>query len=125
MKAALTLEHRVTLWSALVVAVSLLVCGGGGAWFLHRQAVAQLDRQLQQVAAQFVFERFYRAEHEGRVPGHGLGLSIARELARAHEGSLELARADESETVFRLMLPVVPAGTGVMAGERSNAARQI
>lgn len=53
MIAALTLERRVTLWSALVVALSLLSCGGGGAWFLYHQEVAQLDRQLRQVADQF------------------------------------------------------------------------
>lgn len=53
MKAALTLERRVTIWSAVVVALSLFSCGGGGAWFLYHQEVAQLDRQLRQVAEQF------------------------------------------------------------------------
>ena len=36
-----------------------------------------------------LFERFYRVRGGGRVPGHGLGLSIARELARAHGGDVE------------------------------------
>lgn len=53
MKGGFTLERRVTLWSALVVALSLLTCGGGGAWFLYAQEVAQLDRRLQEVAQQF------------------------------------------------------------------------
>jgi len=37
-----------------------------------------------------VFERFYRARGDEQTPGHGLGLSIARELARAHGGDLTL-----------------------------------
>ncbi len=53
----LTLEGRVTVWSALVVALSLLTCGGGGAWFLYHQAARQFDRQLEQVADQF-FEQW-------------------------------------------------------------------
>jgi signal transduction histidine kinase len=38
------------------------------------------------------------------VSGHGLGLAISRELARAHHGSLALVRSDAEETVFRLAL---------------------
>jgi signal transduction histidine kinase len=34
----------------------------------------------------------------------GLGLYIAREIVRAHEGEIE-ARSDESETVFAVRLP--------------------
>ncbi|MBI5688719.1 MAG: HAMP domain-containing protein [Verrucomicrobia bacterium] len=64
MNGSLTLERRVTVWSAVVVACSLFVCGGGGAWFLYHQEVAQLDRRLQQVAAQF-FEQ--RRLHGGAV----------------------------------------------------------
>jgi signal transduction histidine kinase len=40
-----------------------------------------------------------------RVPGHGLGLSIARELARAHGGDVELVRSDGSWTEMRVRLP--------------------
>jgi signal transduction histidine kinase len=55
--------------------------------------------------ASHIFERFYRARADGRIPGHGLGLSIASELARAHGGELELARSDSEWTEFRLRLP--------------------
>ncbi|PYI75090.1 MAG: hypothetical protein DMF04_11205, partial [Verrucomicrobia bacterium] len=37
--------------------------------------------------------------------GHGLGLSIARELAFAHGGELSLMRSDAEWTEFRLTLP--------------------
>src|SRR5262245_51683108 len=52
-----------------------------------------------------LFERFYRLRGRVRVPGHGLGLSIARELARAHGGDVELVRSDESWTEMRVRLP--------------------
>jgi signal transduction histidine kinase len=52
-----------------------------------------------------LFERFYRVRGGERVPGHGLGLSIARELARAHGGDVELLRSDDSWTEMRVRLP--------------------
>lgn len=58
-----------------------------------------------------IFDRFARGDdarsHESDVltGGAGLGLSIAQWIARAHGGSLELARSDQSGTVFVLKLP--------------------
>ncbi|UMR30884.1 ATP-binding protein [Massilia sp. MB5] len=54
-----------------------------------------------------LFDRFYRADHahNRRIPGVGLGLSLAREIARAHGGELLLAEADQKSTCFRLCLP--------------------
>jgi signal transduction histidine kinase len=52
-----------------------------------------------------LFERFYRVRGGERVPGHGLGLSTARELARAHGGDVELVRSDDSWTEMRVRLP--------------------
>jgi signal transduction histidine kinase len=54
-----------------------------------------------------IFERFYRVRGGERVPGHGLGLSTARELARAHGGEVELVRSDSSWTEMRVRLPQV------------------
>ena len=54
-----------------------------------------------------LFERFYRVCGGERVSGHGLGLSIARELARAHGGDVELMRSDCTWTEMRLRLPKV------------------
>jgi signal transduction histidine kinase len=56
---------------------------------------------------ELLFERFYRVCGGERVPGHGLGLSIARELARAHGGDVELVRSDGSWTEMRVRLPKV------------------
>jgi len=54
--------------------------------------------------APHVFERFYRARGNEQTPGHGLGLSIARELARAHGGDLTLVRSRADWTEFCLRL---------------------
>ena len=53
-----------------------------------------------------VFERFYRARGNEQTPGHGLGLSIARELARAHGGDLTLIESQEDWTQFCLHLSI-------------------
>lgn len=55
--------------------------------------------------AAHIFERFYRARPDARIPGHGLGLSIACELAKAHGGELELVFSNPEWTEFRLQLP--------------------
>ncbi|WP_332853191.1 sensor histidine kinase [Duganella sp. S19_KUP01_CR8] len=54
-----------------------------------------------------LFDRFYRADqaHQRRVPGVGLGLSLARDIAVAHGGSLVLADAEPGQVRFRLSLP--------------------
>jgi signal transduction histidine kinase len=71
--------------------------------------------------ASHIFERFYRARADGRIPGHGLGLSIASELTRAHGGELEMIRSDSEWTEFRLRLPresvsLAPPSSAVIAG---------
>ena len=55
-----------------------------------------------------VFERFYRANKSRNrsIDGAGLGLSLAREIARAHGGTLELENSSAGQTVFCLTLPV-------------------
>jgi signal transduction histidine kinase len=54
-----------------------------------------------------IFEKFGRASVEaGTKPGTGLGLFIARSIAEAHGGSLEVDSAPEQGSVFRLELPL-------------------
>ncbi|MGH2511613.1 MAG: sensor histidine kinase [Candidatus Limnocylindrales bacterium] len=52
-----------------------------------------------------IFERFYRLPGHARVTGTGLGLPIARELARAMGGELEVASVLDSGSSFVLALP--------------------
>ena len=52
-----------------------------------------------------VFERFYRSPStRQQVPGSGLGLSIASNIAHAHNGDLAVT-SKPGETTFRLTLP--------------------
>jgi two-component system, OmpR family, sensor kinase len=57
-----------------------------------------------------IFERFYRADsartHRGEPDGGaGLGLALARWIAEAHGGHLELVRSSEQGTTFAAFLP--------------------
>ncbi len=55
-----------------------------------------------------IFERLYRSPSvHHRIPGSGLGLSIAQGIARAHHGDLSVT-SRPGETTFRLTLPVEP-----------------
>jgi signal transduction histidine kinase len=56
--------------------------------------------------APHIFERFYRGRSDARIPGQGLGLTTACELAKAHGGELELIRSDAEWTEFKLSLPI-------------------
>ena len=57
--------------------------------------------------AAHLFKRFYRGASAGDIRGHGLGLSIAQELTRAHGGELTLVSSDAEWTTFRARLPAV------------------
>ena len=52
-----------------------------------------------------IFERFYRMPGHDRITGTGLGLPIARELARAMGGDLDVASVPGSGSSFVLALP--------------------
>ncbi len=52
-----------------------------------------------------VFDRFYRAPSARGVPGSGLGLSIVRQIAESHGGTIAAEAAAGGGTVMRLRLP--------------------
>lgn len=56
-----------------------------------------------------LFERFYRVRDDERIGGSGLGLSTARELARAHGGEVALLRSDATWTELSVKLPQAAA----------------
>jgi signal transduction histidine kinase len=53
-----------------------------------------------------IFEKFGRVSGDQSKPGTGLGLFIARSIAEAHGGSLDVHSRPGSGVVFRLALPV-------------------
>jgi two-component system sensor histidine kinase MprB len=52
-----------------------------------------------------VFDRFYRSPVSRTMPGSGLGLSIVRQVAERHGGSVEAARVEGGGAEFRMRLP--------------------
>lgn len=56
-----------------------------------------------------IFEKFGRVSGEHAKPGTGLGLFIARSIAQAHGGTLEVHSAPSEGAMFALVLPIEPS----------------
>ena len=79
-----------------------------GGWVIL--AIGNTGGPIPPAAQEHIFERFHRGAVGENVPGHGLGLNLARELARLHRGELRLARSDETWTEFEVRFrPAQPA----------------
>jgi len=52
-----------------------------------------------------VFERFYRADSTGKIPGTGLGMSIVREIIEIHGGEVNVESKLGEGTTVTLWLP--------------------
>jgi two-component system sensor histidine kinase BaeS len=56
-----------------------------------------------------VFDRLWRGPGAAQTAGSGIGLAVAAELARAHEGRIEVASELGRGSRFTLILPLAPA----------------
>ncbi len=55
----------------------------------------------------YIFDRFYRADRSRkRESGSGLGLSISRWIAEAHQGSIEVISQPAQGSMFTIKLPI-------------------
>lgn len=64
--------------------------------------VGNTGEPIPATAQAHIFERFHRGTMGENVPGYGLGLNLARELARLHRGELRLVRSDAERTEFEV-----------------------
>jgi signal transduction histidine kinase len=60
-----------------------------------------------------IFERFHHSSTPSAVSGHGIGLNLARELARLHGGDLCLVRSENDWTEFEVRFSAVDGVNGV------------
>lgn len=68
-----------------------------------------------------LFEPFYRGEGAGRVRGSGLGLTIVRQIVKAHGGEVTVDNNRTRGAAFTIVLPAIPAPVPMhgMAGEHA------
>jgi signal transduction histidine kinase len=89
-----------------------------GGWV--RLTIGNTGPPIAPAMQEHIFERFHRGAVGENVPGYGLGLNLAKQLAGLHQGDLRLVRSDEAwtefEVRFRLIEPgPAPAGAGATA----------
>jgi len=85
-----------------------------------RLSVADTGTGISPADLPYIFDRFYRAEksrwrkptanHAGSGAGAGLGLSIARWIAEAHNGRIEVESQVGQGSAFHIWLPLDQAG---------------
>lgn len=65
------------------------------------QGIGMTPEQLERA-----FERFYRADASGNIPGTGLGLSLVKEIAELHKGRATLISTPGQGTTASLWIPL-------------------
>ncbi|HEX2202685.1 MAG TPA: HAMP domain-containing sensor histidine kinase [Longimicrobium sp.] len=83
---------------------------GGASWAVVR--VADTGPGIPPEQREAVFDEFSRLDEGAAVQGHGLGLAIARRIARLLGGDLGLEETEGPGAVFVLRLPCAAEGGG-------------
>jgi signal transduction histidine kinase len=78
--------------------------------------IGNSGRSIPGPAQEHIFERFHRGAMGEDVPGHGLGLNLARELARLHGGDLRLLSSVEDWTEFEVRFRLARQTAGTTTG---------
>jgi signal transduction histidine kinase len=55
-----------------------------------------------------IFERFYRADTTGKIPGTGLGMSIVKEIVSHHQGLIDILSKPGEGTTVKVWIPRTP-----------------
>ena len=72
---------------------------------IEDQGIGMTTEQLERV-----FEKFYRADPSGKIPGTGLGMAIIKSIIEQHGGTIEIASEYGKGTQVMLYLPVIDGG---------------
>ena len=117
-RAVTNLLDNAAKWSPPLGAVTVRL--HGGELYVADQGHGIADEDLPHV-----FDRFYRSPEARTMPGSGLGLSIVRQVAERHGGTVAVERAPGGGAAFRFAVPgrVPSAGAGgdtVMDGSQGT-----
>ena len=92
--------------SGEAVDVSLKKCGcigtDGPSIIVEDNGLGMSSEQLTRV-----FERFYRVDSSGNIPGTGLGMSIVKEIVDMHNGKIEIESKEGIGTKVTICLPYI------------------
>ncbi|TBO34389.1 PAS domain S-box protein [Aquabacterium lacunae] len=72
--------------------------------------IGMTDEQLARV-----FERFFRADTSGNIPGTGLGMTIVKEIVELHGGQVVLSSQHGTGTTVVLWVPVLGQGAAALS----------
>lgn len=73
--------------------------------------ISNKGKPISEIDQTKLFDRFFRtdASRSSSQPGVGLGLSLTREIAKAHKGDVTLVSSDSVSTTFSMILPLAEA----------------
>lgn len=97
-RAALNLLDNAAKWSPPLGVVTVTLTDG-------ELMVADEGHGIAEDDLPHVFDRFYRSSASRTMPGSGLGLSIVRQVAERHGGSVRAGRAPHGGAAFWLSVP--------------------
>ena len=97
-RAVMNLLDNAAKWSPPNGTVTITLCGGVLTVCDQGPGIAEDDLP-------FVFDRFYRSTESRSMPGSGLGLSIVRQTAVRHSGSVEVSNLPDGGACLTLTLP--------------------
>jgi two-component system sensor histidine kinase MprB len=100
-RAVTNLLDNAAKWSPPLGVVTVTL--SSGVLFVADQGEGISDEDLPQV-----FDRFYRSTESRTLPGSGLGLSIVRQVAERHGGSVRAGRSGNGGAAFWLEVPGSP-----------------
>ena len=114
-RAVLNLLDNAAKWSPPLGVVTVLLAEG-------TLMVADQGHGIADEDLPHVFDRFYRSTHARALPGSGLGLSIVRQVAERHGGSVRVSRTSEGGAAFWLTVlgAPEPVHSAVMEGSQGT-----